>query len=90
MSPTGDHYQFGLPFESVYVKHGNMGIGGGTLLEGFIYIPDGSPPPVRGARTGWFISPELGIVLNVALLFVVIQVLPRRSQLTKSLHSTPR
>ncbi len=89
MSPTGQYYEFGLPFESVYVKHGNMGDGGGTVLDGFIYVPDTSPPPASGARSGWFISPGLGILLNPALLFFVIRALPRCSQLNKSIHSSP-
>lgn len=73
MGATGDHYDCGVPFHSLYVKHGNMGIGGGTLSEGFLFIPDGSPSPVNGVREGWFIHPEaIGIGLNVALSLLVV------------------
>jgi len=45
---------------------------GGTLKEGFLFIPDGSPRPVSGERTGWFVHPEmLGISLNVAIWLVI-------------------
>ena len=38
---------------------------GGTLADGFLYIPDGSPSD-GGYRTGWFIHPEpLGVLLNI-------------------------
>ena len=72
MGATGDHYNYGVPFPSLYVKHGNMGTGG-TLSEGFFFFPDGSPPPLSVARTGWFIHPEpIGIGLNVALSLLVV------------------
>ena len=72
MGATGDHYDYGFPFPSVYVKRGNMGIGG-TLREGFLFFPDGSPPLASGARTGWFIHPELiGIGLNAALSLLIV------------------
>jgi len=72
MGATGNHYEYGVPFSSLYVKHGNMG-DGGTFREGFLFFADGSPPPASGSRMGWFIHPELiGIGLNVALLLLVV------------------
>ena len=80
MGATGDHYSFGVPFSSLYLKHGNMGIGG-TLGEGFLFIPDGSPPPASGDRTGWFIHPELlGIGLNVTISLLGVYSLSLISQ----------
>jgi hypothetical protein len=54
MGATGFHYDFGVPFPSLYIKHGNMG-SGGTLREGFLFVRDGSTLPTSGDRTGWFI-----------------------------------
>jgi hypothetical protein len=72
MGATGDHYDYGVPFPSLYVKHGNMGTGG-KLSEGFLFFPDGWPRPASGDRTGWFIHPEpIGIGLNVALSLLVV------------------
>ncbi|SRR6266496_2323115 len=72
MGATGDHFYYGFPFPSAYVKHGNMGTGG-TLSEGFLFFSDSSQPPSSGARTGWFIHPELvGIGLNIALLLSAV------------------
>ena len=69
---TGDHYFYGVPFPSLYVKHGNMGIGG-RFSEGFLFFPDGSPRPASGVRSGWFIQPEpIGIVLNASLSVLVV------------------
>lgn len=68
---TGNHWFCGVPFSFWYVKRGNMG-DGGTIAEGFLYIPDGSPP--NGLyRTGWFIQPDpISALLNIGcwLLFV--------------------
>jgi hypothetical protein len=72
MGATGYHYDFGFPFPSLYVKHGNMG-DGGRLREGFIFIRDGSPPSASGVRTGWFLHPELiGISLDLGLCLAVV------------------
>jgi hypothetical protein len=69
---TGDHYDCGIPFPSWYVKHGNMGIGG-TLKEGILYIPDGSPRLANGVRSGWFIQAvPLGIALDVGCWLLLI------------------
>src|SRR5438034_440014 len=37
MGATGDHYNYGVPFPSLYVKHGNMGIGGHTQRGLFLF-----------------------------------------------------
>jgi hypothetical protein len=65
---TGTHYDCGIPFPAIDVKHGNMGTGGGTLAQGWLFVPDGSAPNASGDRTGWFFHPVLiGIVLNVGV-----------------------
>jgi hypothetical protein len=71
MGATGDYYTAGVPFPSLFVKHGHMG-DGGRLSQGVLYIPDGSPP-VGGYRVGWFIQADLiCIALNAALLLLVV------------------
>jgi hypothetical protein len=69
---TGFHYDTGIPLTAFYVKHGTMGIGGGTLAQGWVFIPDGSPRPASGARVGWFLRPVLiGMGLNGCFWFAV-------------------
>ena len=74
MSATGEHYEFGVPFPSLYVKHGNMGAGtGATLSRGFVFFRDQSRPPPSGVRTGWFLHPDLiGIGLNAGLCLIAL------------------
>lgn len=69
---TGFWHFFGFPFTALSVKVGSMGDGGGTIAEGFIFLPDGSPRPASGDPTGWFIHPEwVGIILNATICFLI-------------------